>query len=1416
MKKRFFFIFFVFTVIVPLCSAFPQKKKLIIKLKENVPREVLDNFARRNPESGNYSISKICSQFNVRNSQRIFVDELKNFEKKNISQFGFERIFIADADEKNFNSAVFLLSENEYVEYAEENFIYKLENKNISSPVTNDPYYDFQYYLNITSFNSAWNVSKGDSAVVIGVIDSGLDFLHPDLKFSYKINYGEYGNGKENNGIDDDNDGFIDNWRGWNFVDNNNNPIDDNKNSHGTAVTGIINAGFNNGIGIASCAPDCKVLVLKCFDFNGIGDEYNVSRAVLYGIAAGVKIFNFSFGDYVYSKLLKDVIRFAYYSGITMVCSAGNDGSNRLHYPSAYDEVISVAASDELDRKATFSSYGETVDIYAPGYRILTTSVTGKGDNMFNNDYFYVNGTSFSAPVVTSASALLLAENPVLTNEEIRGILVSMTDYLSGQNSWNNLYASGRINSFKSVVNNMNPSVARIYNPYQDFFAVDNNIEFVVSAASTFFSSYSLFYGTGENPSAFTPLLYNQQSQIISDTVFKWNISNLPDTSYTLRLAVNANNERTIEHRQVIFKDNSTPAFTDYQTGEMINKDNYSCLVLFGTDKKTLGRIYYKRKNVNEPYSFFYADNGNNNIGYVSYDHFGIFDESQLFPLTFYEYYIEAEAQNGKKIVLNDTSFYFRIKEQINNYGYLQKNYYLPPSQVCKKVTDVNNNNNPDVFINLSKNNLRLEVYEFSSGVFNKISNDNWGEYIIARDIADANGNNKLDLLASKGRNGIIFEQNSAGELPLTKIWSDENNDNFWSSGFADTDGDNLLELLGFGKNGLRILKSAGNNFIDAALLPYSGLNSEPNSQNTLIGDFNGNGKTETVFTDISFRGNSNFGTAYLSVYEYNNGYNRIFLDSVPMLLKADNLTAGDIDGDGIKEIILGLNSPSTDLVQYYSLLVYKYMNGGYGIFCRTDIYGYKSDLESSVYSSNVDTDTKDEILINTGGNFYILKYDNISSALAPVYYMNNINSYNQLVYDFDKDLINDFGLNNTSDAFVFYQKDVQFAGPETPLNFNGWSMDSAAVYLTFSPVAGADKYFIYRTADSAAGFLLYDSAFVNEYFDNNVINRKNYYYKITAVDSNKIPPESLPSVPLKIFVHNKSKIVSVVYNLNGFITVGFSERINIFPPVLSSFMISGGIGNPSGITVKNDFEYFLSVGYRMKNGIYSVKPVNLTDFYKSPVDTAAVFFAVNQIDTGTFFIKNASFIDKSKIRLEFNLDVDSAGTANLSNYSLEPLNLKIIGTEPDAVQKNVLYLYLDNPARVGATGKTYIVRVFNLYSTGGIRIIEGAGSTYSFTFVMETLDNVYVYPNPYSRKVTQNYITFANLTKTAVIYIYDITGKFLKQINETDGNGGAEWDLKDTNGNEITSGIYIFRVEGKNSSGIDVEEKIGKFAVVK
>ena len=368
----------------------------------------------------------------------------------------------------------------------------------LESFTPNDTYYSNQYYLQSINISPVWDSQQGTNALV-GIIDSGIDFLHPDLQQSYFINMGEYGNGKENNGIDDDGDGYIDNWRGWNFIDNNNNPVDDNIFSHGSCVAGIISAGFNNGIGISSITGGSKSLILKCFNSQGIGYEDQIATAILYGVSQGVKIFNFSFGDYIYSDLLKDVVRYAYSNNVTIICSAGNDNSNILHYPSAFDEVISVAASDELDRKAAFSAYGETVDIYAPGVSILTTSRVGQGSPDYGNNYMLANGTSFSSPIVAAVAAILKTKNPNLSNEEIRGILVSTAKYFPGQSGWNNYYSSGLLNAQSAFQNYNNPSVARIYTPYLNYSFTNDTIPVALTAASAFFQSYSLKYGVGEN-----------------------------------------------------------------------------------------------------------------------------------------------------------------------------------------------------------------------------------------------------------------------------------------------------------------------------------------------------------------------------------------------------------------------------------------------------------------------------------------------------------------------------------------------------------------------------------------------------------------------------------------------------------------------------------------------------------------------------------------------------------------------------------------------------------------------------------------------------------------------------------------------------------------------------------------------------
>ena len=262
-------IFFLFTGAV-----FSRPKNIFIKFKSNAPAELISNFKNNSPKSGNNSFSKISRDFNLENSREVFGDLNRKFSGNNdFTKAGLNRIFIAEADESILAQLIELARKNEFIEYIEPNKSLKLENISDRNFIPNDSYYGSQYYLNLIGMQNVWDITKGDSAVVIGVIDTGLDFLHPDLQTSFKINYGEYGNGKESNGIDDDNNGFIDDWRGWDFTDEpltgdprrgdylepDNDPSDDNRQSHGTAVTGIINATFNNNAGISSVAPICRL-----------------------------------------------------------------------------------------------------------------------------------------------------------------------------------------------------------------------------------------------------------------------------------------------------------------------------------------------------------------------------------------------------------------------------------------------------------------------------------------------------------------------------------------------------------------------------------------------------------------------------------------------------------------------------------------------------------------------------------------------------------------------------------------------------------------------------------------------------------------------------------------------------------------------------------------------------------------------------------------------------------------------------------------------------------------------------------------------------------------------------------------------------------------------------------------------------
>ena len=289
----------------------------------------------------------------------------------------------------------------------------------------NDPRMAGQYYLKTIKAFEGWDITQGSEDITIAIVDSGGDMDHPDLADNLYINTNEI----PNNGIDDDNDGFVDNYRGWDFVGsdtlniNDPNFIGDNdpsihtggEISHGTWVAGCASARTNNGVGIAGVGFRTKLMFTKHTADNQKttnGSIYFGYSGILYAANQGIKIINCSWGGPSPSQILQDIINHVTLDlGCLVVAAAGNTGTDAPSYPAAYDNVLSVSATDSKDVRALFTTYGSTVDIAAPGVNIFTTS--------FNDSYSTISGTSFSSPLVAGAAALVWAKNPSFTPVEV-------------------------------------------------------------------------------------------------------------------------------------------------------------------------------------------------------------------------------------------------------------------------------------------------------------------------------------------------------------------------------------------------------------------------------------------------------------------------------------------------------------------------------------------------------------------------------------------------------------------------------------------------------------------------------------------------------------------------------------------------------------------------------------------------------------------------------------------------------------------------------------------------------------------------------------------------------------------------------------------------------------------------------------
>ncbi len=266
-----------------------------------------------------------------------------------------------------------------------------------------------------------WNEVNSLKTIVVAVVDTGIDYQHEDLKNSIWINESEI----PGNGIDDDGNGFIDDVMGYDFSNQDADPMDDYK--HGTHVAGIISAEHNT-LGIAGLSKNSKLMAVKHMDHKGRGNLEQAIKAIGYAIDNGAKVINNSWGMLKYSKILEDLMIFANEKGIIFVSAAGNNYKNLDEsplYPAAYktDNNITVAAMSPENRMTAFSCYGPTtVHIAAPGRNIMSTVPANK--------YEVLSGTSMAAPYVAAAVSIYLGKYENSTPLEIRDKIISTSTYM--------------------------------------------------------------------------------------------------------------------------------------------------------------------------------------------------------------------------------------------------------------------------------------------------------------------------------------------------------------------------------------------------------------------------------------------------------------------------------------------------------------------------------------------------------------------------------------------------------------------------------------------------------------------------------------------------------------------------------------------------------------------------------------------------------------------------------------------------------------------------------------------------------------------------------------------------------------------------------------------------------------------------
>jgi len=1296
--------------------------ELIVKAKRDIltDNRALAEFDALHKHLGAYSVTKVFPETRqIRNSELRLIY---------LVRFPMKADIIALAE---------TCKQNPLVEDAQPNYL----RRTLANPIIpNDPQYKDLWNLEAIKMPEAWAIEKGSEDVAIAIVDGGIDYNHVDLQAKIWINKGEL----PDNGIDDDNNGYIDDFRGWDFSDaptlpgrgdytvRDNDPLDET--GHGTHVAGIAGATVNNGVGVAGVAWNCKLMALRA-GFSTIQGTYlqddDVSAAIVYAADNGAKSINMSWGDEVNAFVIRDAVNYAYSKGCVLAAATGNDSKTTVLYPAALKNVIAVAGSDELGEVAHWSNSNAAVDIAAPGTRVLSTNI--------KDDYRILTGTSMATPHIAAVAALMFSKRPTLTNEEVRQLMVATATPLVGREK---AVGAGQVNAAKALAASAS-LIARIQSPENDSGG-DKFIDIIGSAAGYRFVSYQLLYGESTVPKFWTPLWSRHSclpaqagmpappcaTQKLNEQLGRWDTSIVKEGVYSIRLEVVDVDDNVVRDEVIVIVDHSPPQITDVRAEIWLNDDHYTTAILWNTDDVTFGDVYYRQVAGLAPFAPL-------NTGFTS-------DKQVLFLSNSvsageYEYYIKSRNAAGLETIDDNHGAYYRAEVTnltITPNGFHRIPVDLPAMQIATATADFDQDGRLEM-VGMETGGAGYEpvkIYERNERQGGKGANNppaplwkgdgqegNYELVFTSQDsyypwaVGDTDGDGLLEILGNDVERTFLLECRPGMVYPRHKIWEMEG---IWGGQLVDIDHDGKPEIISRydATNAIAIYAAIGDNsYQNVAILENPTEGSNGLGTTFAIDDFDGDGRIEIMAGDED---------ADLFIYENIGGYQfrqtwkekwRKLGEWEKEVTSAYYLAANDLDGDGKSEFIVGGKIEDSE----------------FGFARRRWVYSiFKSDGDDSyrpvwtqgimfirpggngVTTGDVNGDGRHEIMISAWPNLYVFQYD--GKSYAPIWH-HPVSSNIPLIADTDG---NGFGelFFNEEGHFAIYQLDTTPTALLKPWNLFAIPLGASSVYLGWenSEANKTVSYNIYRGADEEKLEIIAHDVPRTEFIDTDLTKGVTYWYAVSATTSTGAETELSSKTYAK--PDTPPRMISAEY----------------FPPnqVILKF------DKPMGPSAQDAVQYVA----REKGASIEQKP-------------------------------SSALLDKSdkRVILAFDAGILLPG----KNYDVVALNVR--DTDRILIAAKYRWQSFTVPTEETPTLST-------------------------------DLSKAIVYPNPIRpNEHHTGKVTFANLPTDTLISIYNVAGALIEQLKVEDADRGKkEWFMLNGAASEVTSGVYLYVLEanGQRKSG--------------